>query len=69
MAGFALAQMTRFTGDRKRDFDEEKRQRVRNRLLKEGLEDAVKLLDGLEVSGSASAVALLGEALPVGIRL
>ena len=69
MAGFALAQMARSTGDRKRDFEEEKRQRIRNRLAKEGLDEAVKVLDGQETSSGAQAVALLGEALPVGIRL
>lgn len=69
MAGFALAQMARLTGDRKRDFEEEKRIRVRNRLAKEGLEDAVRLIDGEEPSSGSQAVALLGEALPVGIRL
>ena len=69
MAGFALAQMACVTGDRRRDLEDEKRLRIRNRLSKEGLEEAVKVLDGDQTRAGAQAVALLGEALPVGIRL
>ena len=66
--GWALATMVRKTDDLKRDFSEEQVERVRNRLLREGLATAAERLDGhSEVQQEAAA--LLGEALPVGLRI
>jgi molecular chaperone DnaK (HSP70) len=69
MAGLALAQMCRVTGDRLRDFPEEQVARVKNRLLRENQHDAVNLLEGAEARDNQTAAAMLGEALPVGLRL
>lgn len=68
MVGWTLATMMRVTDDRKRDFSPEQLDRVRQRLLKENLHQAVTRLDG---GGEAEqeAAALLGESLPVGLRL
>ncbi|MBS2034122.1 Hsp70 family protein [bacterium] len=66
--GWALATMMRKTDDIKRDFSEEQMDRVRNRLIKEGQQAHLASLDG-ETGGQQEAAALLGEALPVGIRL
>jgi molecular chaperone DnaK (HSP70) len=70
-AGFCLSRVCKITGDRKRDFSEEQLQRVRNRLTKEKLTAALQALELSEASDEASgdALALIGEALPVGIRL
>ena len=58
----------RKTDDIKRDFSEEHMDRVRNRLIKEGLQHHVASLDG-EAGAEQQTATLLGEALPVGIRL
>ena len=70
-AGFCLSHVCKITGDRKRDFSEEQLERVRQRLLKEKQTNAVGVLDGTheDLGTESDASALLGEALPVGIRL
>ena len=62
--GWALATMMRKTDDIKRDFPEEQMERVRNRLVKEGLQAHVASLDG-EVGTQQQTATLPGEALPV----
>ncbi|MBT9583403.1 hypothetical protein IV102_08635 [bacterium] len=66
--GWALATMARKTDDLKRDFSEEQIERVRNRLLRENLQTAADRLEG-HGEAQQEAAALLGEALPVGLRL
>lgn len=70
-AGFCLSHVCKITGDRKRDFSEEQLERVRQRLIKEKQNNAVGVLDGTheDLGTESDASALLGEALPVGIRL
>ena len=66
--GWALATMVRPTDDLRRDFTPEQVEKVRNRLTKEGLPAALSQLEGA-AEGRQEAAALLGEALPVGLRL
>jgi len=67
-AGWALATIMQRTDDLKRDFSEEQFQRVRERLLRENLTKAVAQMEGGEGS-QTDAAALLGEALPLGLRI
>lgn len=69
LAGLALAQMARQTGDRKRDLPEDLHKRVEQRLEKEGLKAFLPTLRGEMEERSGQAAMLLGEALPVGLRL
>jgi molecular chaperone DnaK (HSP70) len=66
--GWALATMMRTTDDLKRDFAPEQIERVKNRLLKENMTKAVQQLEG-QGEAEQEAATLLGEALPVGLRL
>lgn len=67
-AGWALATMGRRTDDLKRDFSEEQFEKLRSRLIKENLNSALAQLEGHGESQQEAAT-LLGESLPVGLRL
>lgn len=68
MAGWALATMARRTDDLKRDFPEDQFERIKGRLVKENLHAAVSQLEG-QAESEQQAATLLGESLPVGLRL
>jgi molecular chaperone DnaK (HSP70) len=66
--GWALPAIVRVCDDLKRDFSEEQVEKVRSRLIREGLhEAAARLTSGPE--SQQEAATLLGESLPVGLRL
>lgn len=69
MAGFAVTQIARLTGDRARDLDEPSRQAAVERLRAEQLETfATPLLEIVEMGEDERATAA-GESLPVGLRI
>ncbi len=69
-AAFALSQLARVSGDRARDLDDSLRNRVLDRLVELGADEAtihpVREYHELEVAQQGQA---LGDALPVGLRL
>ncbi|MHB2017212.1 MAG: Hsp70 family protein [Candidatus Xenobia bacterium] len=69
-AVFAVSQMARFTGDRTRDLDDPLRQRVAERLIQENASPEM-VRSTLEVVAleAAEQVQILGDTLPVGLRL
>lgn len=69
MAGFALTQMGRLTGDRARDLPESVRRAAVQRLREEHLESfGAPLLELVELADEEKAT-FAGESLPVGLRI
>ncbi|HEY1097550.1 MAG TPA: Hsp70 family protein [Myxococcota bacterium] len=69
-AAFALAQIARATGDRSRDLDVERREKIAARLDKAGSPPAwAQMIRDVVVLSDADEAAAWGEALPVGLRL
>jgi hypothetical protein len=69
MAGFAITQMGRLTGDRSRDLGDEVREAAAARLRQEQLDDLVApLLEMVELKEEEQAT-FAGESLPVGLRI
>lgn len=67
---FALVKMSRLTGDRERDIDEELRLQVQSRLLQEKMpEDIVKPLMEVIEEEAADQSLIFGESLPAGLIL
>lgn len=70
LAGLAVAQMGRVTGDRRRDLPEELVERLAQRLVREGVKPhLVALLRGEEEALEEEQAELFGDTLPVGLRL
>ncbi|MGI5844847.1 MAG: Hsp70 family protein [Candidatus Xenobium sp.] len=67
--GFALAEITRFTGDRRLDLSEERRLAVASRLRAESLPEAARMVEEIVEVEAEDKARLLGESLPVGLRL
>lgn len=67
--GFALAEITRFTGDRRLDLAEETREAVARRLRAEDLPEAARMVEEIVEVEAEDKARLLGESLPVGLRL
>ncbi|HEY4002582.1 MAG TPA: Hsp70 family protein [Candidatus Xenobia bacterium] len=69
-AGFALAQMARCTGDRVRDLEDGVRHRVAARMQQESVdEDLVRRVLQPVAVEAREQVQMLGDSLPVGLRL
>lgn len=69
MAGFAVTQMGRLTGDRSRDLEEPVRNAARKRLREERLDDLVTPLEEIVELRDEERVTAAGESLPVGLRV
>ncbi len=69
MAGFAVCQMGRLTGDRSRDLDEEVRAAAVRRLRNEQLDDLVRPLEEIVEMDDSEQAVVAGETLPVGLRI
>lgn len=68
-AGFALAEIARRTGDRRLDLSEEVRRAAAARLRTESLVEAARTVEEIVEVDAEDKARLLGEALPVGLRL
>jgi hypothetical protein len=69
-APHAAVQLARVTGDRARDVSEKTRAEVVKRLVAVGAKDAwVRAVRELVDMGEEERVAILGEGLPIGLRL
>jgi hypothetical protein len=69
-APHAAVQLARVTGDRARDVSERLRSEVEKRLVAMNAKDAwIRAVRGLEEVGEEERVAILGEGLPIGLRL
>ncbi len=67
--GMSVAEMSRFTGERDIDLPEELRQRVVQRLSSEGLDEAARSVSEIVSSDSEERAHLLGDTLPLGLKL
>ena len=68
-AGFALAELARRTGDRRLDLAEDLRVLAAGRLRSEGLPEAARTVEEIVEVDAEDKARLLGETLPVGLRL
>jgi len=68
-AGFALAEICRLTGDRRLDLSEEVRSAAAGRLRAEGLPEAARTVEQTVEVESEDKARLLGDSLPLGLRL
>lgn len=70
LAGLALAKIARVTGDRRRDLPGEQIEQLAQRFKKEMFDQRITaILKGQEEEKADDQAALLGDALPVGLRL
>lgn len=70
LIGQSCAELARFTNNRALDLDEKLRQRLAQRLTKEGLPQAAKrVLELTEEHEAADNSVLFGEELPIGLRI
>jgi len=67
--GYALAEIARFTGDRRLDLAEQTRRAAASRLHAEGLPEAARMVEEIVEVEAEDKARLLGESLPVGLRL
>ncbi|MGM9992729.1 MAG: Hsp70 family protein [Candidatus Bruticola sp.] len=67
--GLAAAEMARYTNNRVLDLDAKLRQRLADRLTREGLPSAAKRVMSLCEEEDETASVLFGEDLPIGLRL